>query len=174
MKICFCHLLSTMINYFHARNQKKIMIQFFTKSKKPVFQPFFDPNLPKICFFENRAPSHSRVYSHAPLCQKSENLNEPISRKAGNRRTDERTNGRTWVNLQDHLQVGPKIHHFGEIQRKIVFWDFPNVNITYKIFVQRSIRNQSISYQSVIDPFRLSILSSARVWFKKNTIQFLL
>ena len=80
------------------------MIQFFTKSKKPVFQTFFGPNLPKNFFFENRASSHSRVYSHAPLCQKSENFNEPISRKASN----ERTNGRTQVNLQD-LQVGPKI-----------------------------------------------------------------
>ena len=37
MKIYFGLLLPTIIPYFHAKNQKKLMIQFFTKSKKPVF-----------------------------------------------------------------------------------------------------------------------------------------
>ena len=46
-----------------------------------LFLDVFWPKFAEFFFFENRAPSHSRVYSHAPLCQKSENLNEPISRK---------------------------------------------------------------------------------------------
>ena len=49
----------------------------------------------KKIFSENRAPSHFGHCHFAPLCQKSEKTNEPISRKAGNRRTDERTNERT-------------------------------------------------------------------------------
>ena len=35
------------------------------------------------------------------IVKKSEKTNEPILRKAGNRRTDGRTNGRTKVNLKD-------------------------------------------------------------------------
>ena len=46
-------------------------------------------------FSGNWSPSHFGYYHFAPLCQKSEKTNEPISRKAGNRRTDERTNERT-------------------------------------------------------------------------------
>ena len=64
---------------------RKINDPIFHKVQKTRYLAvFFGSNLSKNIFFEIRAPSHSRVYSHAPLCQKSENLNEPISRKANN------------------------------------------------------------------------------------------
>ena len=39
-------------------------------------------------FSENRAPSHFGHCHFESFCQKSEKTNEPISRKAGNRRRD--------------------------------------------------------------------------------------
>ena len=63
------------------------MEKFCTKSKKPYFQAVFGPNLPKKNFFiENRAPSHFGHCRFASLYQKSEKTNEPIPRKAGNRK----------------------------------------------------------------------------------------
>ena len=65
----------------------------------------------KKFFFENRAPSHFEHCHFAPLCQKSGKTNEPISRKAGNRRTNGRTNERTKVKLKD-LQGRSKNNQF--------------------------------------------------------------
>ena len=39
MKIYFGHLLPTIVPYFHARNQKKLMIQFFTKLVSLILTP---------------------------------------------------------------------------------------------------------------------------------------
>ena len=68
-----------------CKNSEKINDPVFHKVQKIHFLAVLWPKFAKKnFFFENRAPSHSRVYSHAPLCQKSENLKEPISRKANN------------------------------------------------------------------------------------------
>ena len=85
-KNCFGHILWYLALYLSAKNQKKLMKQFCTKSKKPYFQAVFGPNLPQIFFFENRSPSHFRDCHFTPLCQKSEKTNEPIPRKAENRK----------------------------------------------------------------------------------------
>ena len=68
-----------------CKKSEKINDPIFHKvQKNPFYRRFLAQICPKKYFFENRAPSHSRVYSHAPLFQKSENFNEPISRKASN------------------------------------------------------------------------------------------
>ena len=105
--ICFSHLLPTMIPYFHAKIQKKLMIQFFTKSKKP----FFGPNLPKKNFFSKIEIRHIRGFIVVHLCTKNPKILKRFSRdwlfnpkilKSQSREkllTNERTNGRTQVNL---------------------------------------------------------------------------
>ena len=76
-----------------CKKSEKINDPIFHKVHKNRFLAVFWPKFAqKKFFFENRDPSHSRVYSRAPLYQKSENFKEPISRKAINERTDERTN----------------------------------------------------------------------------------
>ena len=63
------------------------------KSQKTLkmghFGPLLPQNGPKIFFSENRAPSLFEDYNFASSCKKSENFNEPISRKTHNRRTNE-------------------------------------------------------------------------------------
>ena len=86
-----------------CKKSEKINEAISRKAQKPLFWahfgPISDPIGPTKFFIKNRALSHLRVYHFAPLCKKSEKTNEPILRKAGNRRTDGRTNGRTGVNL---------------------------------------------------------------------------
>ena len=67
-----------------CKKSEKINDPIFHKVQKTRFLAVFWPKFAQNFFSENRAPSHSRVYSHAPLYQKSENLNEPIFRKANN------------------------------------------------------------------------------------------
>ena len=68
-----------------CRKSEKINDPIFHKVQKTPFLAVFLAQIcPKKFFSENRAPSHSRVYSNATLCKKSEKLNEPISRKASN------------------------------------------------------------------------------------------
>ena len=86
-KNCFGHFLEHIALYLSAKNQKKLMKQFCTKSKKPYFQAVFGPNLPKKFFFQK---SCSVTFWELPFC-----IIVPISRQAGNRRTNERTNERT-------------------------------------------------------------------------------
>eukprot|EP00111_Clytia_hemisphaerica_P006880 TCONS_00019951-protein len=71
-----------------CKKSEKINDLIFHKVQKTRFLAVF---CPPIFFFENRAPSHSRVYSFASLCKKSEKTNEPIMRKANNEQTNERT-----------------------------------------------------------------------------------
>ena len=71
------------------------------KVQKTLFLGRFLPKFAQKNFNENRASSYFGHYHFASLCNKSENSNEPIPRKAGNRRTDGRTDGRTKVNLKD-------------------------------------------------------------------------
>ena len=66
------------------------MMKSRENAQKPVFSAYVRHFRPEKFFFENRAPSLFGDCHFAPLCQKSEKTNEPISRKAG----DERTNGR--------------------------------------------------------------------------------
>ena len=51
-KNCFGHILWYLALYLSAKNQKKLMKQFCTKSKKPYFQAVFGPNLPQKFFFQ--------------------------------------------------------------------------------------------------------------------------
>ena len=76
-------------------------------------------------FLKNRTPSLFGHCHFASLCQKSEKTNEPIPRKAGNRRTNGRTNGRTSVNLKDLRGRSKKSYFeiFGNI-KKIMFLKF--------------------------------------------------
>ena len=68
-----------------CKKSEKINDPIFQKVQKTLFLAVFWPKFAQKIFFpENRAPSHSRVYSNASLCKKSEKLNEPISRKASN------------------------------------------------------------------------------------------
>ena len=68
---------------------RKIQRTDFEKSLK---NPIFGQIWAKICrmrfFFENRAPLFFRVYGYLPSCKKSEKTNDPILRKAVDRRTD--------------------------------------------------------------------------------------
>ena len=75
--------------------------------KNRVFRHISGIFVPKKIFSENRAPSHFGDCHFASLCQKSAKTNEPISRKAGNRRTDERTNEHRLIYRTS--KVGPKI-----------------------------------------------------------------
>ena len=82
-------LLPMTVPYFHA---KKLMIKFFSKSSKnPFFSRFFGLTFVPKLFSENRGPSHSRVFNYASSCKKSEKFNEPITRKAGNEKSNEST-----------------------------------------------------------------------------------
>ena len=88
-KFFYENLLRPSFNYDDAllscKKSEKINDPIFHKVQKTPFLAVFWPKFAKKKIFsENRAPSHSRVYSNAPLCKKSEKLNEPISRKAGN------------------------------------------------------------------------------------------
>ena len=84
------------------------MMKSRENAKKPVFPAYFRHFWPEMnFFFENRAPSHFWHYYFASLCQKSGKTNEPIPRKAGNERTDERTDGQRLIFRTS--EVGPKI-----------------------------------------------------------------
>ena len=79
------HVMGIANTHLCAKNQKKLMMESRENAKKTVFPAYFR-------FFGNRAPSHFGDCHFASLYQKSEKTNEPIPRKAGNRRTDEQTN----------------------------------------------------------------------------------
>ena len=64
-KNCFGHILWYLALYLSAKNQKKLMKQFCTKSKKPYFQAVFGPNLPKKIFFQK---SGSVTFWALPFC----------------------------------------------------------------------------------------------------------
>ena len=75
---------------------EKINYPIFHKVQKTRFLAVFWPKFAQKNFFSKIGLRHIRGFIVMHLCaKKSENLYEPISRKAGNRRT----NGRTWVNL---------------------------------------------------------------------------
>ena len=93
-KIGLAHIIRIISTYLCAKNQKKLMKESRENVKKPGFpaenigKTFFPG---KKFFSGNRAPSHFGDCHFASLCQKLAKTNEPISRKAGNRRTDGRT-----------------------------------------------------------------------------------
>ena len=70
-----------------VKNQKNLMMKSrkWENAKKRFFRHF----QPKKMYFENRAPSLFGHCHFLSFCQKSEKTNEPIPRKAGNRRKDE-------------------------------------------------------------------------------------
>ena len=84
-KIRLGHVLSIPNAHLHGKNQKKQMMK---SREKRFFRHIFGIFDRKWIFSGNRAPSHFGHYDFASLCQKSGNTNEPISRKAGNERTD--------------------------------------------------------------------------------------
>ena len=72
------------------------------------------PKKTKICNLrrkKNSGKNFLRLPCTLSFCQKSEKTNEPIPRIAGNRRTDERTNGRRYVNLKDLRGRSKKLKH---------------------------------------------------------------
>ena len=79
------------------------------KSQKTLkmghFGPLLPQNGPKFFFSENRAPSLFEDYNFTSSCKKSENFNEPISRKTHNRRTNERTDERTNERTDERTRV---------------------------------------------------------------------
>ena len=85
------HVMGIAIRIFVQKNQKKLMMKSRVNAQKPGFRHISGIFGRKKIFFENRAPSLFGHCPFAPLCQKSEKTNEPIPRKAGNRRTNERT-----------------------------------------------------------------------------------
>ena len=76
----------TLHSIFLSKIRKKLMKQFCTKSKNPIFRQFLAQICPNFFFFENRSPSHFEDWHFTPLCQKSEKTNEPFPRKAENRK----------------------------------------------------------------------------------------
>ena len=99
-KIGLGHVLSIANAHLNGKNQKKLMMKSRENAKKPVFPAYFRHFRPEMNFFSgNQAQSHFGHYHFAALCQKSGKTNEPISRKAGNERTNGRTDERTTVNL---------------------------------------------------------------------------
>ena len=105
-KIGLGHVIGIANAHLCAKNQKKLMMKSRENAKKPVFRHISGIFGRKWIFSGNRAPSHFGHCYFAPLCQKSEKTNEPISRKAGNRRTDGRTNGQRLIYRTS--KVGPK------------------------------------------------------------------
>ena len=89
-KIGLGHVLSIANTHLCAKNQKKLMMKSRKNAQKTSFPAYFRYFRLKNRFFKNRARSHFRNCRFASVCQKSEKINESISRKAGNRRTDER------------------------------------------------------------------------------------
>ena len=73
--------------------------------KIAFFGPFPVLAAGKKIFIKNRAPSHFGHCHSASLCKKSEKTNEPITRKACNRRTDGRNGQRL---IYRTSEVGPK------------------------------------------------------------------
>ena len=61
----FGHILGYFALYLSAKNQKKLMKKFCTKSKKPYFWAVFGPNLPKKIFFRK---SGSVTFWALPFC----------------------------------------------------------------------------------------------------------
>ena len=90
-KDCLGDFLEPIALYLTAKKLEKTNDKISRKCQKTGFP----------VFSENRAPSLFGHCHFASLCQKSEKTNEPIPRKAGNRRTNGRTDGRTSVNLKD-------------------------------------------------------------------------
>ena len=92
-KIGLSNFLNIANTHLCAKNQKKLMMKSRENVQKPVFPAYFRHFRPEMNFFlENRASSLFGHCHFAPLCQNSEKTNEPIPRKAVNRRTNERTN----------------------------------------------------------------------------------
>ena len=89
VKIGIGHILGIVNTHVGAKNQKKLM-KSRENAKRKRFSGIFPENARKS--FLNWAPSQFGHCHFASLCQNSEKNNEPILRKAGNRRTDGRTN----------------------------------------------------------------------------------
>ena len=94
-KIGLGHIMGIANTHLCAKNQKKLMKESRENVKKLGFRHISGIFDRKKIFSGNQAPSYFGDCHFASLCQKSAKTNEPISRKAGNRRTNERTNERT-------------------------------------------------------------------------------
>ena len=93
-KTGLAHILGINNTHLLCKKLGKTNDKISRKSPKPVFPAYFRHFRP---VFNNRAPSHFGHYHFASFCQKSEKTNEPISRKAGNRHTDGRTDGKRLI-----------------------------------------------------------------------------
>ena len=64
---------------------------------------------PKKIFIKNQAPSLFKLNNFPSSCKKSEKTNDPILRKAPDRRTDGRTDGRTNGRTDRGQFIGPNL-----------------------------------------------------------------
>ena len=86
LKIELGHVLNITNAHLCGENQKNLMMKSRENAKKPGFPVYFRHFRPEMDFFsEIDGNGHCHF---ASLCQKSAKTNEPISRKAGNRRTN--------------------------------------------------------------------------------------
>ena len=107
-KIGLGHILSIVNTHLCAKNQKKLMIKSRENAKKPVFPAYFRHFRPEKNFFLKIGLRHILGIAILHHCAKKlEKTNEPIPRKAGNRRTDERTNEHGLIYRTS--VVGPKM-----------------------------------------------------------------
>ena len=106
-KIGLGHIMGIANTHLCAKNQKKLMKESRENVKKPSFPAYFRYFQPGKIFFRK---SGSVTFWALPFCIFVPKINETISRKAGNRRTDKQTNRRT--NGQRLIyrtsKVGPK------------------------------------------------------------------
>ena len=85
-------LFSSTNAHLCAKKLEKSNDKISRKSQKIAFFGTFPALVTgKNFFLENPAPSHFGYHHFASLCKISEKTNEPITRKASNRQTDERT-----------------------------------------------------------------------------------
>ena len=103
-KIGLDNVMSIANTHLCAKNQKKLRMKSRENAKNRVFRHISGIFGRKNFFSGNRAPSHFGDCHFASYCQKSAKTNEPISRKAGNRRTDERTDGQRLIYYPEYYK----------------------------------------------------------------------
>ena len=88
-----------------AKNQKKLMMKSRENAEKTGFSGIFPVFSAGKIFFPEIRLRHILGIAILHLCaKKSAKTNEPISRKAGNRRTDAQTNERTSKRMKERAK----------------------------------------------------------------------
>ena len=118
-KNCFSHFLAHIALYLSAKNQKKLMKQFCTKSKKPYFQAVFGPKFAQKKFFLKIGLRHFLGIAILHHCAK--NQKKLMSQSREKLVTDGRTDGRTEEHrlIYRTSEVGPKSRVITHITRTV-------------------------------------------------------